>query len=86
MRIAQTVTAIGVTSRSVQDVKDKWKNMQSLTKKEYSAQKKSFGRTGGGPPAKNQQKQRKESFACLRTLCVLRVWMALKPVVNIFNF
>ena len=34
------VTAVGVATRSVQDVKDKRENMQSLAKKEYTAQKK----------------------------------------------
>ena len=51
-KIAAQVNAIGVTPRSVQDIKDKWKNLQTNAKKEFARQKRSFGQTGGGPPLK----------------------------------
>ena len=54
-KIADQVTAIGVANRSVQDVKDKWKNLQSTAKKEFVLQRRSFGQTGGGPPCKKSK-------------------------------
>ena len=51
-KIARQVNAIGVAHRSVQEIKDKWKNLQSTAKKEFARQRKSFGQTGGGPPCK----------------------------------
>ena len=50
--ITAEVNAIGVAECSVQDIKDKWKNMSSLAKKEYSFNIKSSKATGGGPPPK----------------------------------
>ena len=50
--ITAEVNANGVAERSVQDIKDKWKNMSSLAKKEYSFNTKSSKATGGGPPPK----------------------------------
>ena len=61
-RIAQRVTAIGVANRSIQNVKDKWKNMQSMAKKEYVIQKKSLETTGGGPPAKKTKEATERIF------------------------
>ena len=51
-KIAAQVNAIGVAHRSVQEIKDKWKNLQSTAKKEFAQQRRSFGQTGGGPPCK----------------------------------
>lgn len=51
-KIARQVNAIGVAHRSVQDIKDKWKNLQTMAKKEFARQRGSFGLTGGGPPCK----------------------------------
>jgi hypothetical protein len=36
----------------VQEIKDKWKNLQTTAKKEFSRQRRSYGQTGGGPPCK----------------------------------
>lgn len=51
-KITGQVNAIGVAHRSVQDIKDKWKNLQTTAKKEFSRQKRSFAQTGGGPACK----------------------------------
>ena len=51
-KIAGQVNAIGIARRSVQDIKDKWKNLQTTAKKEFARQKRSFGQTRGGPPVK----------------------------------
>ena len=47
--IPATINAIGVESRSVQEVKDKWKNLQSAAKKEFAGFRKEICKTGGGP-------------------------------------
>ena len=41
-KIAAQVNAIGVAHRSVQEIKDKWKNMQSTAKKEFAQQRRSL--------------------------------------------
>ena len=51
-KIAGQVNAIGVAHCSVQEIKDKWKNLQTTAKKEFSRQRRSYGQTGGGPPCK----------------------------------
>jgi hypothetical protein len=49
---AGQVNAIGMAHRSVHEIKDKWKNLQTTAKKEFARQRRSFGQTGGGPPCK----------------------------------
>ncbi len=51
-KIARQVNAIGVAHRFVQEIKDKWKNLQTTAKKEFACQRRSFAQTGGGPPCK----------------------------------
>ena len=51
--IAAAVNAVGVTLRTTQEVKDKWKNLQSTAKKEFSGFKKEQKKTGGGPAPSN---------------------------------
>ena len=51
-KITAEVNSIGVAERSVQDIKDKWKNMHSLAKKEFTIHKNAIRVTGGGPPPK----------------------------------
>jgi len=46
------VNAVGRANRSVQEIKDKWKNLHSTAKKEFSNYKKEYKKTGGGPPPK----------------------------------
>lgn len=50
--IAEAVNAVGVAYRTVQEVRDKWKNMTSAAKKEFSAFGKEQRKTGGGPAPK----------------------------------
>ena len=51
--IAEAVNAVGVTVRSPHDVREKWKNLQSTAKKEFSGFKKEQRKTGGGPAPTN---------------------------------
>ena len=51
--IAAAVNAVGVTLRTTQEVKDKWKNLQCTAKKEFSGFKKEQKKTGGGPAPSN---------------------------------
>ena len=46
------VNSVGVDSRTVQEVKDKWKNLTSTAKKEFSDFGKEQRKTGGGPAPK----------------------------------
>lgn len=51
--IAAAVNAVGVTLRTTQEVKDKWKNLQCTAKKEFNGFKKEQKKTGGGPAPSN---------------------------------
>ena len=50
--ITKDVNAAGKANRTVQEVKDKWKNLHSTAKKEFSTFRKESKKTGGGPPPK----------------------------------
>ena len=47
--ITEKVNAVGVASRTIYEVKQKWKGLFSIAKKEFSQQKKAQRKTGGGP-------------------------------------
>ena len=51
--IGAAIDAVGVAFRSTEKVKDKWKNLQSNTKKEFSGFKTEQKKTGGGPAPRN---------------------------------
>ena len=50
--ITKAVNGVGHANRSVQDVKDKWKNLHSVAKKEFTTFKRETKKTGGGPAPK----------------------------------
>ena len=64
-KIAGQVNAIRVAHRSVQEIKDKWKNLQTTAKKEFARQRRSYGQTGGGPPCKKNKRSHGEDNATL---------------------
>ena len=47
--ITEKVNAVGVASRTIFEVKRKWKGLFSKAKKEFSQRKKAQRKTGGGP-------------------------------------
>lgn len=51
-QITKDVNALGYANREVREVKDKWKNLHSTAKKEFSEFKRETKKTGGGPPPK----------------------------------
>ena len=51
--IAAAVNSVGVALRTTQEVRDKWKNLQSIAKKEFSGFKNEQKKTGGGPAPPN---------------------------------
>ena len=51
--IAASVNAVGVAHRTTQEVRDKWKNLTSAAKREFSDFGKETRRTGGGPAPKH---------------------------------
>ena len=48
--ITEKVNAVGVASRTIYKLKQKWKGLFSTAKKEFSQQKKVQRKMGGGPP------------------------------------
>ena len=50
--ITKDVNAVGKANRTVQEVKDQWKNLHSTAKKEFSTFREESKKTGGGPPPK----------------------------------
>ena len=50
--ITAAINALGVENRTVQEVRDKWKNLTSNAKKEFSGFGREMRRTGGGPAPK----------------------------------
>ena len=52
LEITEAVNAVGVAYRTVQEVRDKWKNLTSTAKKEFSDFGKEQRKTGGGPAPK----------------------------------
>ena len=51
-KIAEAVNAIGVAMRTTAEVREKWRNLQSQAKKEFSELSKEQKKTGGGPAPK----------------------------------
>ena len=52
LEITEAVNAVGVAYRTAQEVRDKWKNLTSTAKKEFSDFGKEQRKTGGGPAPK----------------------------------
>ena len=50
--MTRNVNAVGQENRTIQEVKDKWKNLHSTAKWEFSSFKRNSKKTGGGPPPK----------------------------------
>ena len=51
-KIAEAVNAIGVAMRTTAEGREKWRNLQSQAKKEFSELSKEQKKTGGGPAPK----------------------------------
>ncbi len=47
-RITSQLNALGIATRTVKDVKNKWSNLHQAAKKEFSAHKTDRAKTGGG--------------------------------------
>ncbi|XP_053398388.1 nuclear apoptosis-inducing factor 1-like [Mercenaria mercenaria] len=47
--ITEAVNAVGNCPRTVAQVKEKWRNMMKKAKADYTAERVSLGKTGGGP-------------------------------------
>ena len=71
--ITEAVNAVGVTARTTQEVQEKWKNLQSNAKREFSSVKSEQKETGGGPVPPPPQTRRgqttplmfHEGYVCL---------------------
>lgn len=50
--ITSQVNSLGIANRSIKEIKTKWTNMHQTAKKEFSTNKLSQRKTGGGPCAK----------------------------------
>ncbi len=58
--ICDKVNALGVAKRSIKDVKEKWRAMCGVARKDMAQEKKSLSKTGGGkaPPPPKETSQR----------------------------
>ena len=58
--ISDRANSLGVASRSVKEVKEKWRAMCGVARREVGNEKRSLGQTGGGktPPPPNETSQR----------------------------
>ena len=48
MSICKAVNAVGVCDRSIEDVKETWRNLTKKAKAEFTSQRISMMKTGGG--------------------------------------
>ena len=51
-KIADAVNAVGVANRTAAEIREKWKNLHSQAKKEFTVLSKEQKKTGGGPAPK----------------------------------
>ena len=51
-KIADSVNVVGVALRTIAEVREKWRNLHSQAKKEFSELTKEQKKTGGGPAPK----------------------------------
>ena len=63
--ITQAVNAVGTAKRTVTEVKDKWKNLHSIAKKEFAEFKRETKITGGGRAPKSPSVASKEIIEVL---------------------
>ena len=63
--ITKAVNAVGRANRSVQEVKDKWKNLHSVVKKEFATFKRETKKSGGGPAPKQPSQASEKIIAIL---------------------
>ena len=64
--ITKAVNAVGRANRPVQEVKDKWKNLHSVVKKEFATFKRETKKSEGGPAPNNLPKLVKKSLTFLK--------------------
>ncbi|XP_068704299.1 uncharacterized protein [Montipora foliosa] len=66
--ITRAVNAVGTANRKVSEVKDKWKNLHSTAKKEFSEFKRETKKTGGAqPPKLPSVSSLEKELKCLKT-------------------
>ncbi|XP_022796230.1 uncharacterized protein LOC111334679 [Stylophora pistillata] len=63
--ITQALNAVGTAKRTVMEVKDKWKNLHSIAKKEFPEFKREIKVTGGGRPLKSPSAASREIIEVL---------------------
>ena len=70
--ITEKVNAVSVASRTIYEVKQKWKGLFSIAKKEFSQQKKAQRKTGGGPAPGFPKKLLILNLSCCLRRCDMR--------------
>lgn len=60
--ITRDVNTVGQEIHTIQEVKDKWKNLHSISKNEFSSFKRDSKKTGGGLPPSQSSEQIIEIF------------------------
>lgn len=66
--ITQAVNAVGTAKRTVTEVKDKWKNLHSIAKKEFAEFKREIKVTGGCRPPKSPSAASRELIEVLEDM------------------
>ena len=85
-KIAQQFNAIGVAHRSVQEIKDKWKNLKSTARKSLRDKEEALDKQGVVHRVKNQKRPRRKSFEFFKTLRHSLDCTVLKRVVSLGRF
>ncbi|XP_068712952.1 t-SNARE domain-containing protein 1-like [Montipora foliosa] len=86
--ITKEVNAVGRANRSIQEIKDKWKNLHSTAKKEFSNYKKEYKKTGGGPSPKPPSQSSEQIIEIFETHQPSQDWGDLRLVAakGLFKF
>ena len=83
--ITAAVNAVGAEKRTVAVVREKWKNLRSSAKKEFTNYRKESKRTGGGPAPKQISAATSKVISCSRIRCLLSAWRDLKQMVQMVS-
>ena len=83
--ITAAVNAVGVEKRTVVDVREKWKNLRSSAKKEFTNYRKESKRTGGGPAPKQISVATSKVISCSRIRRLLSARRDLKQMVQMVS-
>jgi hypothetical protein len=59
------VNSIANKTKKIEEIKDKWKNLQMTAMEEFAQKRRSYGQTQGGPPCKKTKEAIKKIMCYL---------------------